>query len=95
MDVNRDEYLQECFRVDHECWPTGTMGTRCCDTGPRDHHKATRPSRGESRGNDRAKQIHSCSSLYHTADNSGCVILTRLRLFQLTVTYISTSTKKI
>ena len=28
MHVNHDEYLQECFRVDHEFWPTGT---RCCD----------------------------------------------------------------
>ena len=99
MDVNRDEYFQECFRVDHECWLTGASS---CDDHEklknnsniamtRDRHSkhwATRPSqghttitrrRGESRGNDRANQIHTCSSLYHTADNSGCVILTRLR----------------
>ena len=59
MDVNRDEYLQECFRVDRECWPTGT---RCCDDheklnnnsniattrDSRSKHWATRPSQGHA-----------------------------------------------
>ena len=65
MDVNRDEYFQECSRVDHECWSTGT---RYCDDHEKlnnnsniamtrdihSKHWATRPSRGESSGNDRA-----------------------------------------
>ena len=24
MDVNRDDYFQECFSVHHECWSTET-----------------------------------------------------------------------